>query len=136
MRIVAGILSVGLAALLVAGCSDSPTSTSPSYLNGGTTGAFIGGPQPVRSGAETFGEEEFGATMNGMKVLANTPAVDMRTVASSLYEKGDYAFNSPGHHGTPPERVEQMSRGFNAAVARRVTDSGTAFGLSRESVGL
>ena len=72
----------------------------------------------------------------GMKVLRNTPAVDMRTVARSLYEKGDYAFNSPGHHGTPPERVEQMSRGFNAAVARRVTDSGTAFGLSRESVGL
>lgn len=72
----------------------------------------------------------------GMKVLANTPVVDMQTVARSLYAKGDYAFNDPAHHGTPPERVEQMALGFSAAVEDRVTDSRAAFALSRESVGL
>ncbi len=72
----------------------------------------------------------------GMKVLANTPAVDMHTVARSLYAKGDYAFNDPAHHGTPAERVEQMSLGFSAAVENRVTDSRAAFELSRTSVGL
>ena len=72
----------------------------------------------------------------GMKVLASTPVVDMRTVARSLYAKGDYAFNHPAHHGTPEERVDLMAMGFSAAVEDRVTDSRAAFELSRESVGL
>jgi hypothetical protein len=32
--------------------------------------------------------------------------------ATSLYNKGDYAFWSPAHHGTPEERVKAMVAGF------------------------
>lgn len=34
--------------------------------------------------------------------------------AESLFSKGDYAFNSPDHHGTPEDRVSAMRRGYAA----------------------
>ncbi|MBI1818661.1 MAG: hypothetical protein HYR72_27065 [Deltaproteobacteria bacterium] len=40
----------------------------------------------------------------------------IETFAKSLYDKGDWNFNDPGHHGTPDERVNAMKRGF--ALAR------------------
>ena len=33
----------------------------------------------------------------------------------SLFERGDYDFNSRDHHGTPDERLEAMHRGFREA---------------------
>lgn len=72
----------------------------------------------------------------GMKVLAGTAAVDMFTVADSLYGKGDYAFNSPQHHGTPKERVQAMQGGYRAATREGVTGSRRAFAMSRSAVGL
>ena len=30
----------------------------------------------------------------------------------SLFEKGDYDYNDPGHHGTPEERIEAMHLGY------------------------
>jgi len=38
----------------------------------------------------------------------------------SLFEKGDFAFNSPTHHGTPEERVEAMQVGFGIAMTETV----------------
>lgn len=35
--------------------------------------------------------------------------------AQSLYEKGDYNFRDPNHHGTPEERVIAMFAGFESA---------------------
>ena len=72
----------------------------------------------------------------GMKVLAGTVAVDLPTVAYGLYTKGDYAFNDPRHHGTPEERVEHMQQGYLSAIQREVTDSASAFAMSRRAVGL
>lgn len=42
--------------------------------------------------------------------------VNVAAFARSLYEKGDYAFWSAQHHGTPAERVNAMVRGFHDAV--------------------
>ncbi len=39
---------------------------------------------------------------------------NLRAFATSLYEKGDYNFWSPAHHGTPEERVKAMMAGFAA----------------------
>lgn len=42
-------------------------------------------------------------------------SVDIRTFSRSLYDKGDWNFNEPNHHGTPDERVQAMETGFNLA---------------------
>jgi hypothetical protein len=40
---------------------------------------------------------------------------NVRAFAVSLFEKGDYAFRSPSHHGTPQERVNAMVAGVQSA---------------------
>ena len=52
----------------------------------------------------------------GWKAAAGMP-VNGWAFWQSLYEKGDYAFNSPGHHGTPRERVAAMQMGYNISVS-------------------
>lgn len=42
---------------------------------------------------------------------------DIRGFANSLFEKGDHAFWSREHHGTPHERVNAMVAGFQSANA-------------------
>jgi hypothetical protein len=37
---------------------------------------------------------------------------DIEAFATSLFQKGDYAFWSPLHHGTPEQRVAAMQKGF------------------------
>lgn len=49
------------------------------------------------------------------KVKNSGESVDIRAFARSLYEKGDWAFNDPSHHGTPEERVNAMQYGFQLA---------------------
>lgn len=70
MRIKGGILSLGLAALLGAGCSDSPTS-SP------TTNDPITNPNVIsQPGANNPGPEQFSAVMSGAQEVpaVQTPA--------------------------------------------------------------
>ena len=45
-------------------------------------------------------------------------AVAVRAFANSLYQKGDFAFWDPSHHGTPEERVRAMVNGYNVAQDR------------------
>ncbi len=52
----------------------------------------------------------------GFKVLAGTPSIDIRVLATSLFNKGDYDFNSPQHHWTPQQRVQVMAEGFRVAL--------------------
>ncbi len=37
--------------------------------------------------------------------------------ATSLFEKGDYAYNDPQHDGTPPQGVAAMRAGYAAGSA-------------------
>lgn len=49
--------------------------------------------------------------------------------AESLFEKGDYQFRSPSHHGTPAERVAAMKAGFDdsGSTLGDAYDNGLAF---------
>lgn len=38
--------------------------------------------------------------------------IDVGTAARSIFRKGDFAFNSPTHHGTPEERVSAVLYGY------------------------
>jgi hypothetical protein len=42
-------------------------------------------------------------------------ALKPREFARSLYDKGDWNFYSPGHHGTPRQRVAAMLAGYKSA---------------------
>jgi len=42
-------------------------------------------------------------------------ALKPREFARSLYDKGDWNFYSPGHHGTPQQRVTAMLAGYKSA---------------------
>lgn len=57
---------------------------------------------------------------------------DLTPVMESFFEKGDYHFNSPGHHGTPPERLEQLRAGMMV----RSNAISEVFNLGIRSVGL
>ena len=41
------------------------------------------------------------------------PELDLRAVGGILHNMGDWSVTSPGHHGTPDERVAALSAGFN-----------------------
>lgn len=43
-------------------------------------------------------------------------ATNIQQLASALFTMGDYSFNSPNTHGTPPQRVNSMGRGFSAGL--------------------
>lgn len=46
--------------------------------------------------------------------------------ARSVFNKGDYNFNHPSHHGTPDQRFEAMKRGYE------IGSGGTAFEVAAE----
>lgn len=46
--------------------------------------------------------------------------------ARSVFAKGDYAFNDPGHHGTPEERFAAMKGGYDTGLG------GHSFGAAAE----
>jgi hypothetical protein len=39
----------------------------------------------------------------------------LEPILMSFFQKGDYAFNSPHHHGTPGERIAAVRAGYDAA---------------------
>ncbi len=41
----------------------------------------------------------------------------MSAFAQSLFARGDYAFNSPYHHGAPEQRVAAMEIGYDLGAA-------------------
>lgn len=54
------------------------------------------------------------------------------SVMRSFYEKGDYAFNQPTHHGTPEERSRAIQRGYSYSTLK-LND---AYEVSVQFVGL
>lgn len=59
------------------------------------------------------------------------PELDLRAVGGVLHNMGDWHVNSPGHHGTPNERVAALSAGFDFGKngARDIAEAAKA-GLS------
>jgi hypothetical protein len=60
---------------------------------------------------------------------------DPRAVFASLYEKGDYNFNSPQHHGMPEERIQAGVAGYEA-YQRGAASARQAFQIGARWVGL
>ena len=52
----------------------------------------------------------------------------------AFYERGDYMFNHPGHHGTPDQRVQAFLAGYNAR-ARDINAAWTASVAYRQTIG-
>jgi hypothetical protein len=44
-----------------------------------------------------------------------------------VYRKGDGAFFSPDHHGTPEERARAFTAGFNLNIGRNISSANTAY---------
>ena len=61
----------------------------------------------------------------GAKQVYGT-AVVIDGFGESLFNKGDFAFNDPSHHGTPEQRVSAMLNGYRTALSG-VLDLGVAF---------
>jgi hypothetical protein len=49
-----------------------------------------------------------------MGVRQQFAAGRIQVFGESLFKKGDYEFNDPGHHGTPEQRLQLMMQGFSA----------------------
>ncbi len=45
---------------------------------------------------------------------------EVTAFTKSLFQKGDYAFNSPTHHGTPDTRIRVMLWGFKKGQEKRI----------------
>ncbi len=60
---------------------------------------------------------------------------DARGAARSVFDKGDYAFNSRGHHGTPAQRLQAATAGWELAL-RGATRFSQAFSYGRRNFGL
>jgi hypothetical protein len=50
---------------------------------------------------------------------ADEPRLTLRLAGVSLFQIGDFQFNSKDHHGTPEERVDAAERGFTMARAEK-----------------
>lgn len=49
------------------------------------------------------------------------PRASLFHAGESVWSSGDTHYNSPGHHGTPSERVAASEKGFLAALEKRVS---------------
>lgn len=47
--------------------------------------------------------------------VSNWKTNALQQAMTTLYNKGDYAFNNPTHHGTPQERLQAVNEGINHA---------------------
>lgn len=61
---------------------------------------------------------------------------DAREFMYSLFEKGDFQFNSPQHHGTPAQRVEAMMIGFRLAAQHPNANISNIFNYTRGGFGV
>lgn len=84
--------------------------------------------------SDFLGELQSGTTAREMELHAdflagyffaasNRTKRSLDAFGSSLFEKGDYDFNNEGHHGTPEERLEAMSKGYDTQSSRSLNDA-------------
>ena len=59
---------------------------------------------------ELFADFEAGCFLFYRSVLIST---DVRAVLLDFYNRGEYEFNNPDHHGTPQERLDALLAGYN-----------------------
>jgi hypothetical protein len=53
--------------------------------------------------------------------------VNVSTAFRSVFEKGDYAFNEPDHHGTPAQRLAAATAGFQFSSVHGRSNLNDAF---------
>lgn len=54
--------------------------------------------------------------------------------AFSFFSKGDYAFNDPKHHGTPQQRMQAFSSGYQARFMGQAQDVNQVFQMSASAL--
>ncbi len=52
---------------------------------------------------------------------------NLEIALNRMYKLGDFAFNSPNHHGTPQQRVDAFLYGFNLSKSQNITDKNIVF---------
>lgn len=72
----------------------------------------------------------------GWKVASGMRSINPQAFAASVFNKGDYSFNSASHHGTPAERLDAMVRGYNCHLHEGISSSQKAFVRGTRLVGL
>jgi hypothetical protein len=69
----------------------------------------------------------------GAKQIYGTPVM-IGGLGQSLFGKGDFDFNSPGHHGTPQQRVSAMLAGYQRGLSGLNMGQAFSFGRSQFQV--
>lgn len=57
--------------------------------------------------------------VRSVQLSAYGSMVDIQTAMKSMFNKGDYAFNDPKHHGTPHERLKMFQMGLEAGYSKK-----------------
>ena len=70
-------------------------------------------PNPL---AELHADFLAGWWLGGFNIMTNGSGINPNSAARSVFNKGDFAFNSPLHHGTPQQRVSAMVAGYQLSV--------------------
>ena len=59
-----------------------------------------------------------------------TSGIDPQTASKSIFNKGNYAFNDPGFHGTPEERMKFTLQGYESGLRGLARDEAFVRGLN------
>lgn len=72
----------------------------------------------------------------GRKQVAGTLNINMIQFAGSLWSLGDFAYNNPGHHGEPSERVWWMNSGWGLAFQNPLINASGVAQVGARMLGL
>jgi len=75
-----------------------------------TTGPL---PSPL---AELHADFLAGWWLGGFNLMTNGWGINPNSAGRSVFNKGDFEFNSPQHHGTPQQRLTAMAAGYQLSV--------------------
>lgn len=68
--------------------------------------------------AELHADFLAGWWLGGFNLMTNGYGINPYSAGRSVFNKGDFGFNDPGHHGTPQQRVAAMVAGYQLSVSR------------------
>ena len=68
--------------------------------------------------AELHADFLAGWWLGGFNLMTNGYGINPNSAARSVFDKGDFGFNDPGHHGTPQQRVTAMVAGYQLSVSQ------------------
>lgn len=77
---------------------------------------MLTGPLPAPA-AELHGDFIAGWFLGLLNRQSGGMSINPNSAAASVFNKGDFAFNSPQHHGTPQQRVGALAAGYELAMS-------------------